>query len=102
MVSVDQSTLAEDHFAYCYDKPRKTDVEKLLQEMRYQAQYGCYAVDYTRRVVSKAADQIERLTKSINDAINYCYKYEAEHDAGHPGTGALIPMLQDLQVAVGR
>lgn len=25
---MDQSTLEDDHFAYCYDKPRKTDVAK--------------------------------------------------------------------------
>lgn len=27
---MDQSTIADDHFAYCYDKPRKTDVSVWL------------------------------------------------------------------------
>lgn len=49
-----------------------------------------------------AAEEILSLRKAINDAISYCYKFEREHVAGHPGMGALLPILQDLQAAVGR
>lgn len=169
MVGVDQSTLDDDHFAYCYDKPRKTDVEKLSRfEAEYKSQqdtgkHNCFCdhggpdcdicgerikkdieENANQRMlealhdvlnnqaeaeaVSKAfndfvisqrgrlrfansariayekelTDEIKRLTKAINDAINYCYKYEAEHEPGAIGTDALLEIWQDLQWAVGR
>lgn len=55
-----------------------------------------------KSLLNDAADEIERLQKAINDAIDYCYKFEREHEAGHLGIAALIPIQQDLQAAVGR
>lgn len=88
---------------YCQPKTDSTvaTLDDLPQKLRDDKcpNHDC---NYHDVKMERAADEIERLRKAINDAIDYCYRFEREHEAGHPGMGALIPIQQDLQAAVGR
>lgn len=84
MVSVDQSTLDDEHFAYCYDKPRKTDVEKLSRfEAEYKSQqdtgkHNCFCDhggpdcdicgERIKKDIEKNANQ--RMLEALHDVMN--------------------------------